>query len=171
MYAYVHYLTTSICLTLVTKDPHSFHHLSQARMRVEAAMKHKNFIAKLGQCLSSHPFTVASMAIPHLIHFVYYNVRRQQYIEPIPIIEISKTALFRRIQHLHSRVHANPDHPIVFERSRRDCLLAKIVPGELEVLLFFNAFANKKQAALACNRVLTWIQNRHEDLFLLPTFW
>jgi len=171
MYAYVHYINTNISITLVTKDPQSFHHLSEARKRVEIAMTHKSLITHLERCLAVHPFRVASMGISHLLHFVYFNVKRKQYIEPIPLIDSPRTELFRRVQHLHARVHANPDHPIVFERSRRDCLLAKVVPGELEVFMFFNAFSSKKHATAACNRVLVWIHNHYDDLFLLPTYW
>lgn len=183
VYGYISYFENSsdICLVLITVDGTSFKKCQFLRKMIEKEMNALNLRESLNTAYLMHPFEcktlfdVLKIDNPQIFAFYYHNFKKQQFICPLPIklfnTPAGKLKLFRRLQHLHNRVHSTPHHSIYFERCNDDAAICKMMNNEYEIFILMNTFASKQDASTVIEKIVGWVTSRSMNLFLTPVAW
>jgi len=112
--------------------------------------------------------------VPEFRHFLYKSEPTNQIVMPSPAppfaTKKAQKELFRRYQHVHSRIHDTPGvkvHTLYYEVSSTATMLAMLRPGEYELYAVFTPLVSKESALNAATRALKWIKREENTLFIL----
>jgi len=175
LHAYITYLAPECCIVFIAADEteNAFHSLVKYKKSVDEGLVTSGLLQGIIKSSLDHPLNLMELSIrskiPEVTGFLYHNIKRHQFLfpSPHPILNNpeSRKRLLNRFQHAHHRVHMDPLHREFFERTTRDAIMAKVVPGGYELYISMTCFATKKEAQSSCARLLSWITSHEDELF------
>jgi len=178
LHLYVSYLTPDICLLLLSSKPEDFHAMAKTKDRIEAALKEVPSggvtpLQQLRACLNQTLYTIETVDIPDLLHFLYKAHHISQMTAPVvgPPFNTPKQhkRLFRIYEQVHNSVHlldSDKPHKIYFHRSESETILAWVTSA-FDLYACFSPLVSKPNAIRACNLLLRWIKAEENNLFIL----
>jgi len=176
LYAYVCYIVENLCLVLITSDHSSFPKLRESKQKMLAGLEKKNCLDSIQEAVRMSQLDIDELdtGVPEFRHFLYKSEPTSQIVVPAfaPPFTDKKTQkeLFRRYQHVHSRIHDTPGvklHTMYYEVSHNATMLSVIRPGEYEMHATFTPLVSKDDAVSATMRALRWIKREENSLFIL----
>uniref|UniRef100_H2Y9Z2 Vacuolar fusion protein MON1 homolog n=1 Tax=Ciona savignyi TaxID=51511 RepID=H2Y9Z2_CIOSA len=180
LHAHISYLDDNCqtCLLLLSADVNSFFTLSDAKKKVVAKLNRHDCITTLKHA-TTKGYNVGKIGLPDLRHFIYKSKKScflntmslaqftaPEYTSPYHT-SIEQERLFGLYQHLHGKIHS-PSIPLklYFEVSDHETMLAWVASG-FELYVAFSPLVTKNQAISSVDRLLRWIKQRDEELFML----
>ena len=173
-----------ICIIILTLDAMSFKNCQRLRKSIEHSLYQSSLIQSIKQSYFSLNYPLKTSYIinkilkiisPEIYCFYYNNIRKKQYIYPLPIklysTPIGTKTLFRRLQHLYNHIHSTPIHEIYFERCSTDSSICKLQDGQFEIYVIMNNFVSKKDAQNVLNKLINWINIHQNNLFMHAVTW
>jgi len=176
LYAYVCYIAENLCLVLMTTDHQSFPKLRDSKQHILTGLEKKNCLESINEAIANSELDIDELdtGVPEFRHFLYKNEVNSQIVTPAfgPPFATKKAQkeLFRRYQHVHSRLHDTPGvklHTMYYEVSHHTTMLCVIRPGEYEMYATFTPLVSKEDAVAATMRALKWIKREENSLFIL----
>ena len=178
LYAHVSYLSDDCpaCLLLLTTVSDAFFILSECRLKVlEKLEKYKCFQA-INEALGKESYRIGDVGIANLLHFVYKSRSTSQYTSPELEAPYNnpdeEERLFGLYLYLHHHIHSSGQPlKILCHVGCKEMLLGWVTSG-FELYATFNPLVTKPMAINAINRLLKWITNEEDRLFILnsPVF-
>nr|CAB3263901.1 vacuolar fusion protein MON1 homolog A [Phallusia mammillata] len=178
LHAHISYLDDgrNMCLLLLSADRDAFFKLSESRMKVVNKLNRHDCIKTLQASLGKSTYNVSKLGVADLRHFIFKDTNLSQFTFPcfsIPYtIEEHRTRLFGHYQRLRGKLH-DPHIPVklVYEISEHETMLGWVASG-FELHAAFGPLVTKKQAIAAVDRLLRWVKQNDDELFMQrpPTF-
>jgi len=190
VYGYVCYIADDICLCLITADNEDFYPLREHKAKIVAQLNTKGVLADVQKVMSTVQASQRAVGVvqaqmdeldagvPELRFILYRSEPLSQFITfgPLPPFSLTartRTQLFRRLQHVHSRMSdGRKRHSIYYEVGEFASLLGWVRAGEFEMFAVFSPLVSKEHAITACNRALRWFKREESSLFIgnVPIF-
>eukprot|EP00128_Syssomonas_multiformis_P018271 Colp12_sorted_trinity150504_noHs@516 len=174
LHAHVSYLDDpdcKVCLMLLTTEKDAFFQLSACRGKIQQRLETAGLLRQLRDAMASNNYRVGLVEIPELRHFVYNWKGTSQFTAPqleAPYNDKKEQKrLFRLYQYLHHRIYLTP-RPLkmYYHVGERERLLGFVAPS-FELFATFSPLASKAVAIDAVNKILRWIKQEQEKLFII----
>ncbi|XP_002125768.2 vacuolar fusion protein MON1 homolog A [Ciona intestinalis] len=173
LHAHISYLDDDFqtCLLLLSADVNSFFTLSEAKKKVMVKLNKHDCLPILKLASEKGMYNVSKIGLPDLRHFIYKSKHQSQFTAPefiSPYHDVhQQERLFGLYQHLHGKIH-NPAIPLklLFEVSDEETMLAWVASG-FELYVAFSPLVTKGQAISSVDRLLRWIKQREDELFMI----
>ncbi|XP_028406838.1 vacuolar fusion protein MON1 homolog A-like [Dendronephthya gigantea] len=178
LYAHVSYLSDDCpaCLLLLTTASDAFFILSECRLKVLEKLKRYKCFEAINEALGKESYRIGDVGIPNLLHFVYKSRSTSQYTSPeleAPYNnQDEEERLFGLYLYLHHHIHSSGQPlKILCHVGSKEMLLGWVTSG-FELYATFNPLVTKPIAINAINKLLKWITNEEDRLFILnsPVF-
>lgn len=178
LYAHVSYLSDDCpaCLLLLTTVSDAFFILSECRYNVLEKLKKYKCFQAINEALGNESYRIGDVGIPNLLHFVYKSRSTSQYTSPELEAPYNnpeeEERLFDLYLYLHHHIHSSGQPlKILCHVGSKEMLLGWVTSG-FELYATFNPLVTKPIAINAINRLLKWITNEEDRLFILnsPVF-
>lgn len=170
LYAYVCYLADDISLTLITGSDSAFSDMQASKVRILDDLMKQNCLDEIAHALEFPELEIDQVdtGVPELRHFVYKSEPLSQlvqtaYAHPFAA-KRSQKHLFRRYQHIHTRLQGNS---MYYEVSEQATLAGWHRPGEFCLFATFTPLVTKEHVLNALNRVQRWIKKEEPTLFII----
>ncbi|CAH2317108.1 vacuolar fusion MON1 homolog B-like isoform X2 [Pelobates cultripes] len=178
-YAYISYLDPecTVCLVLLSTDKESFYAVSGCKKKIQLAMEAQNSLSALSTAMRSSVYSVTSLGVPELLHFVYKpmdvpDAYRQlpQFTSPLAdgpySSESERQRLFDLYRYLHCRIH-NSARPLrlIYHVAEKETLLAWVT-SKFELYTAFSSLVTKVGAINVITKLLRWIKKEEDRLFI-----
>jgi len=175
LHAHISYLDESLntCLVLLSADRDAFFQMSEAKSKVVTKMQKYGCLDALRVANKNSMYTVGRIGIPDLRYFMYKSKNTSQFTCPeftVPYqTEVARERLFGKLQRLHGQIH-NPASTLklIHAVGEEETLLAWVASG-FELYAAFSPLTTKQQAIAYVDRLLKWIKQSEDELFLLRT--
>ena len=179
LHAHVSYLTDTspACLLLVTTDRTAFFSLSEAKKKIVERLERHGAIATISSALKSVNFTAESIDIGEMRHFLYKSRSSAQYISPVysPCYLLEENR--RRLDTVYLSIQSRLVNPaaqqvkLCHHATDQEIVLGWITQS-FELYSTFSPTASKLKIITAVNKLLRWIKNEENKMFILsaPTF-
>ncbi|XP_037518508.1 vacuolar fusion protein MON1 homolog A isoform X1 [Rhipicephalus sanguineus] len=171
LHAHVSYLAegSPACLLLLTVDRDLFFPLQECRRKIAESLQRKGSLEALREATISGGYSVREAGVPELYHFLYKSKSGAQLSSPRLEPPYSKEprqllALYRL---LHHRMY-QPACPlkILFCSTGRETLMGWHMAG-FELYAAFEPLVSKDLAVRAMSKLLHWIKQEEERLFIM----
>lgn len=171
LHAHVSYLAegSPACLLLLTVDRDLFFPLQECRRKIAESLQRKNCLEALREATVSGGYSAREAGVPELYHFLYKSKSGAQLSSPRLEPPYSKDpgrllALYRL---LHHRMY-QPACPlkILFWATGRETLMGWHMAG-FELYAAFEPLVSKDIAVRAMSKLLHWIKQEEERLFIM----
>lgn len=178
LFGHISYLADDCeaCLLLLTVDREQFFTLSEAKQKIVDRLRRHHCLEGINTAIRTSAYTVKAVGAPELRHFLYKSKTTAQYTCPeytAPYhTEEEQKRLFGMYQLLHHRVHSAA-RPLKMVYMVMDTeTLVGWVTKEFELYAALEPLVTKSNAILFVNKLLRWIKNDENKLFILssPTF-
>jgi len=172
LHGYVCFLTTDLCLVLLSTKMESFYQLSECKNIIwKEVTSNPEVIDSLNHALRHPHYSVAEIEIPSLLHFLYKSQSTNQFTapkyEPPYNDKKERKRLFRLYQHVNHRVNAlSRPHKVYYLTTQSETIVAWVTSG-FELYATFGPLESKPIAIKACNQLLRWIKMEENNLFIL----
>jgi hypothetical protein len=172
LHAYVCYLTTELCLILISSKPESFYQLSECKNTIwREVTSNPEVIGSLNYALRNPNYSVGDIDIPSLSHFLYKSQSTSQFTAPRMDAPYSdkkeRKRLLRLYQHVSHRVHTlGRPHKVYYLTTQAETIVAWVTSG-FELYATFGPLEPKPNSIKACNQLLRWIKQEENNLFIL----
>ncbi|KAJ0171835.1 hypothetical protein K1T71_012598 [Dendrolimus kikuchii] len=188
------------CLLLLTVQRDAFFPLSQAKHTIADKMRRSNCLIAINEALNRNenlPTTnpLKHIAIPEIRHFMYKCKSTAQLFTSDPISldrlqdyrlrhkeggdicvkkieKLSDIDYVRNYREFVSKIHCtSTPAKLIFRSNSNDTVLAWVTNG-FELYVTFDPLMEKDQAIKAVDRLLRWIKNEEQRIFIMnaPTF-
>lgn len=169
-YAYISFVAQDICLLLITAKPDLFFSCREVKNQIVKDLHEAGAIAAIGLARNKTRYTVSDVNIPGPQHFLYKSHATSQFtapeLEPPYNTRRQHKRLFRLYQHVRTQVmDPSTPHKIYFHVGETETVLAWNTAG-FELYATFGPLVSKRVAINACNRLLGWIKQREDSLFI-----
>ncbi|KAK8403665.1 hypothetical protein O3P69_000038 [Scylla paramamosain] len=178
LYGHVSYLADDCeaCLLLLSVDREQFFTLSEAKQKIVDRLRRHHCLEGINTAIRTSAYTVGAVGAPELRHFLYKSKTTAQftcpeYTAPYNTPE-QQRQLFGLYQQLHHRVHS-VSRPLKMVYMVMDThTLLGWVTKEFELYATLEPLVTKHNAIVYINKLLRWIKNEENKLFILssPTF-
>jgi len=178
LFGHISYLAEDCeaCLLLLTVDREQFFVLSEAKQKIVDRLRRHQCLEGINTALRSSDYTINDIHSNDLRHFLYKSKTTAQYTCPRYTVPYhtpeSQKVLFSHYQMLHHRVHsAARPLKMVYKVTDVHTLVAWVTK-EFELYAALEPLVTKNSAILVVNKLLRWIKNDENRLFILnsPTF-
>lgn len=179
LHAHVSYLTDNspACLLLVTTDRNAFFSLSQAKAKIVERLERHGAISNISSALKSVNFSTESIELDDMRHFLYKSRSSAQYISPLYspcyLLEENRRRLDSVYLSIQSRLvsPASQQVKLCHHFTDQEVVLGWITQS-FELYSAFSPLASKLKIITAVNKLLRWIKNEENKMFILsaPTF-
>ncbi|XP_068217411.1 vacuolar fusion protein MON1 homolog [Palaemon carinicauda] len=178
LYGHVSYLADDCeaCLLLLTVDKEQFFTLSEAKQKIVDRLRRHHCLEGINTAIRTSAYTVRVVGAPELRHFLYKSKTTAQFTcpeyTPPYHTEQEQKRLFGLYQLLHHRVHSAA-RPLKMVYMVMDTeTLVGWVTKEFELYAALEPLVTKNNAIVFVNKLLRWIKNEENKLFILnsPTF-
>ncbi|CAG8650694.1 170_t:CDS:10, partial [Ambispora leptoticha] len=109
LHAYVCYITTNVCLLLISPDHEKFSVLSEAKLKITEQLSSTNALKDLENATLNDRYSIADVGIQGLRHFIYKAKQHVQYTSPEFAKPYNtpreKRKLFKLYRYTHDRMH------------------------------------------------------------------
>ncbi|XP_064111895.1 vacuolar fusion protein MON1 homolog [Macrobrachium nipponense] len=178
LYGHVSYLADDCeaCLLLLTVDKEQFFTLSEAKQKIVDRLRRHHCLEGINTAIRTSSYTVRTIGAPELRHFLYKSKTTAQFtcpeFTPPYHTEQEQKRLYGLYQLLHHRVHSAA-RPLKMVYMVMDTeTLVGWVTKEFELYAALEPLVTKNNAIVFVNKLLRWIKNEENKLFILnsPTF-
>mmetsp|Transcript_53084 Transcript_53084/g.88245 ORF Transcript_53084/g.88245 Transcript_53084/m.88245 type:complete len:358 (+) Transcript_53084:445-1518(+) len=179
LYAYIHFLSPTVSIALLTADSKLFHEFSTCKNSIVRFLEESQYLDMVTSAVEEADFSAAHCNVPHLRHFIYKSLSPynhggvSNFISPVwdgvYSSSDSRNRAFRLYQNIHTRVHGEDNRlcrKLYFQTSQYEAVLAW-TQDEFELYALFGPLVVKPSAISACNKLMRWIK-REEHGLLLP---
>ncbi|KAK4304254.1 hypothetical protein Pmani_013009 [Petrolisthes manimaculis] len=178
LYGHVSYLADDCeaCLLLLSVDREQFFTLSEAKQKIVDRLRRHHCLEGINTAIRSSAYTVKAVGAPELRHFLYKSKTTAQFtcpqFTPPYDSDEEQRRVFGLYQLLHHRVHsaARPLKMIYLVMDTHTLL--GWVTKDFELYAALEPLVTKQNAIVYINKLLRWIKNDENRLFILssPTF-
>lgn len=179
LYAYVCYIAEDICLTMITCEANDFKPLRDCKQKIVEALEKRDCLHAIEEAMNSQDLLIDELEthVPELRHFLYKQEGISQFITPAPaspyIGRDMQKHLFRRYQHIHSRIYSNQKdakhhaYSIYYEVTDSATMIAWIRADVFAMYATFTPLVSKESVIMALNRIHRYIKSNEASLFIL----
>jgi len=172
LYAHVSYLEDDCpaCLLLMSTDRNAFFELSDCKAKILEKMQKYNCLQLLTSAAKKGNYKTEQVGISELWHFIYKSRSSSQFTSPqvgAPYNTADeKERLFGLYLHLHDRMHSiSRPLKMLCYTTPKEMLLGWVSPA-FELYAAFTPLTSKATAMNAITRLLRWIKNEEDVLFI-----
>lgn len=173
LHAHISYANadSNVCLILLSINKDSFYTFAYASKQIIHKLESTGGIKHITDAVSRCGYKCSDTGVTAPLHFFYKSHSTCQYTSPlfdgVYADEIEKRRLVLRYQSIRVRMH-NTHTPIslLFHAGDEGTVLAKVCAA-YDFFIVFNPFVTKSLATSSMNKLLRWIKDHEDRLFIL----
>ncbi|KAJ3118660.1 Vacuolar fusion protein mon1b [Phlyctochytrium bullatum] len=170
VHCYVCFLTSDMCLILISSDKDAFFDMSEFKTTVAESLDEKGVVDDIEEAIASDPYKLVELDVPRLRHFLCRPKGLSQFTEPHPLPPYTRKADYQRVmlhyQYAKRRLDSFEGPVKLTYHVGKDETVVLWTSISYEFFAAFGPLITKQAASTSLALLQKWVKQHDDELFV-----